>query len=234
MQSGRTSSKPEVHGNRPASRSSRRRPGRLFLEPRQLACDGAHLCRGTSKKVREMAAHETRVHVAANRARQLTAVLFVDIVDPVCSPRVYRLKRSSSAGTASDRAHLPDDCRERVGSLDDARRDRVLVGARWIHGGGGEARARAGRRLVYTMTAPEQVEFMRNAGRMTVDSMHDQVWTKRLIAGRANELDNLATLIQSRRWTAAMTSWRGCRLQRYGRNHHMPHVDLARRLRRRT
>jgi hypothetical protein len=34
---------------------------------------------------------------------------------------------------------------------------------------------------------------------MTVDSMHDQVWTERLIAGRANELDNLATLIQSRR-----------------------------------
>ena len=34
---------------------------------------------------------------------------------------------------------------------------------------------------------------------MTVDSMHDQLWTERLIAGRANELDNLATLIQSRR-----------------------------------
>jgi hypothetical protein len=34
---------------------------------------------------------------------------------------------------------------------------------------------------------------------MTVDSMHDQVWTERLLAGRGNELDNLATLIQSRR-----------------------------------
>jgi hypothetical protein len=34
---------------------------------------------------------------------------------------------------------------------------------------------------------------------MTVDSMHDQVWTERLVAGRANELDNLATLIESRR-----------------------------------
>jgi uncharacterized protein YndB with AHSA1/START domain len=33
---------------------------------------------------------------------------------------------------------------------------------------------------------------------MTVDSRHDQVWTERVIAGRANELDNLATLIQSR------------------------------------
>ena len=40
-----------------------------------------------------------------------------------------------------------------------------------------------------------------NAGvqEMTVDSMHDQVRTARLLAGRANELDNLATLIQSRR-----------------------------------
>jgi uncharacterized protein YndB with AHSA1/START domain len=34
---------------------------------------------------------------------------------------------------------------------------------------------------------------------MTVGAMHDQVWTERLLAGRANELDNLATLIQSRR-----------------------------------
>jgi len=34
---------------------------------------------------------------------------------------------------------------------------------------------------------------------MTVDSMHEQVWTERLLAGRTNELDNLATLIQSRR-----------------------------------
>jgi uncharacterized protein YndB with AHSA1/START domain len=106
--------------------------------------------------------------------------------------------------------------------------------------------------LVYTMTAtaPEQVEFMRNAGMpltttshkrfteierprrlaymslvdfvpdtppyefltvvdfdpseagvtvtMTVDSMHDQVWTERLLAGRANELDNLAVVIDGR------------------------------------
>jgi hypothetical protein len=34
---------------------------------------------------------------------------------------------------------------------------------------------------------------------MTVDSMHDRVWTERLLAGRGNELDNLAILIQSRR-----------------------------------
>jgi hypothetical protein len=34
---------------------------------------------------------------------------------------------------------------------------------------------------------------------MTVDSMHDPVWTERPLAGRGNELDNLATLIQSRR-----------------------------------
>jgi uncharacterized protein YndB with AHSA1/START domain len=34
---------------------------------------------------------------------------------------------------------------------------------------------------------------------MTVDAMHDQVWTERLLAGRANELDNLAILIESRR-----------------------------------
>lgn len=34
---------------------------------------------------------------------------------------------------------------------------------------------------------------------MTVDSMHDDVWTERLVAGRANELDNLGSLIQSRR-----------------------------------
>jgi hypothetical protein len=34
---------------------------------------------------------------------------------------------------------------------------------------------------------------------MTGDSMHDQVWTERLLAGRGNELDNLAILIQSRR-----------------------------------
>jgi uncharacterized protein YndB with AHSA1/START domain len=110
-----------------------------------------------------------------------------------------------------------------------------------------------GGELVYTMTAtaPEQVEFMRNAGlplattsrkrfteiepprrlaylslvdfvpdtppyefltvvelepadagvavTMTVDSMHDQVWTERLLAGRANELDDLGALLEGRR-----------------------------------
>jgi hypothetical protein len=35
---------------------------------------------------------------------------------------------------------------------------------------------------------------------MTVDSMHDQVWTESSSGpGRGNELDNLATLVQSRR-----------------------------------
>jgi hypothetical protein len=34
---------------------------------------------------------------------------------------------------------------------------------------------------------------------MTVDSMHDQVWTARLLAGRANELDNLAHTHPERR-----------------------------------
>lgn len=33
---------------------------------------------------------------------------------------------------------------------------------------------------------------------MTVDSMHDQVWTERLLAGRTNELDNLAAVIEGR------------------------------------
>lgn len=109
-----------------------------------------------------------------------------------------------------------------------------------------------GGELVYTMTAtaPQQIEFMRNAGlplattsrkrfseverpqrlaymslvdfvpdtppyefltlveletvaegvavTMTVDPMHDQVWTERLLAGRANELDNLARIIDGR------------------------------------
>lgn len=32
---------------------------------------------------------------------------------------------------------------------------------------------------------------------MTMDAMHDDVWTQRLIAGRANELDNLAQLLGS-------------------------------------
>ncbi|MFI7638070.1 SRPBCC domain-containing protein [Nonomuraea sp. NPDC049400] len=30
---------------------------------------------------------------------------------------------------------------------------------------------------------------------MTVDEMHDEVWTQRLVAGRTNELDNLAKVI---------------------------------------
>jgi uncharacterized protein YndB with AHSA1/START domain len=33
---------------------------------------------------------------------------------------------------------------------------------------------------------------------MTVEPMHDQVWTERLLAGRANELDNLARVIEQR------------------------------------
>jgi uncharacterized protein YndB with AHSA1/START domain len=109
---------------------------------------------------------------------------------------------------------------------------------------------RPGGALVHTMTAtaPEQIEFMRNAGMplstrsqktftevdpprrlaytsladfiplvepyefltvvelepadegvrvvMTVDEMHDEVWTERLLAGRANELDNLAAVLE--------------------------------------
>src|SRR5919201_5737097 len=31
---------------------------------------------------------------------------------------------------------------------------------------------------------------------MTVEAMHDEEWTQRLLAGRANELDNLATLVE--------------------------------------
>jgi uncharacterized protein YndB with AHSA1/START domain len=111
---------------------------------------------------------------------------------------------------------------------------------------------RPGGELVYAMTAtaPEQVEFMKNAGMpltvessktftevseptrlaynslvdfvpdkepyehltvvdltpaddrvrvaMTVEPLHDQVWTERLLAGRNNELDNLATVIAKR------------------------------------
>jgi uncharacterized protein YndB with AHSA1/START domain len=111
---------------------------------------------------------------------------------------------------------------------------------------------RPGGELVYAMTAtaPEQVEFMKNAGMplttesrktftevseptrlaynslidfvpdkepyehltvvdlapagdgvrvvMTVEPLHDHVWTDRLLAGRANELDNLATVIGQR------------------------------------
>jgi uncharacterized protein YndB with AHSA1/START domain len=108
---------------------------------------------------------------------------------------------------------------------------------------------RPGGQLVYTMTAtaPEQVEFMKNAGIplstesrktftevspptrlaylslidfvpdhepyehltvvdispagdrtqvvMTVDPMHDETWTQRILAGRNNELDNLEAAI---------------------------------------
>ena len=31
---------------------------------------------------------------------------------------------------------------------------------------------------------------------MTVDAMHDDVWTERLLAGRENELDNLAAVVE--------------------------------------
>jgi hypothetical protein len=31
---------------------------------------------------------------------------------------------------------------------------------------------------------------------MTVDTMHDDEWTQRLLAGRTNELDNLAAVIE--------------------------------------
>ena len=112
---------------------------------------------------------------------------------------------------------------------------------------------RPGGELVYTMTAtaPEQIEFMRNAGMplntqsrktlteidaprriaydslvdfvpgvepytfsttvdieptdsgaavtMTVEEMNDEEWTQRLLAGRANELDNLAKLVERHR-----------------------------------
>jgi uncharacterized protein YndB with AHSA1/START domain len=33
---------------------------------------------------------------------------------------------------------------------------------------------------------------------MTVDALHDAEWTQRLLAGRGNELDNLARLLESR------------------------------------
>ena len=112
---------------------------------------------------------------------------------------------------------------------------------------------RPGGELIYTMTAtaPEQVDFMRNAGMplsttsrktftevdrptrlayssladfipgvdpyefhtavaltpddgrmnvvMTIERMHDDVWTQRLAAGRANELDNLGKVLAARR-----------------------------------
>ncbi|MBS2536228.1 hypothetical protein KGQ20_26035 [Catenulispora sp. NF23] len=31
--------------------------------------------------------------------------------------------------------------------------------------------------------------------RMTADAMHDQEWTRRLAAGRANEMDNLGNVV---------------------------------------
>ena len=34
---------------------------------------------------------------------------------------------------------------------------------------------------------------------MTVDAMHDDEWTQRLVMGRENELDNLGRLIENRR-----------------------------------
>ncbi len=115
-----------------------------------------------------------------------------------------------------------------------------------------ELELRPGGQLVYTMTAsaPEQVEFMKNAGMplstesrktftevsaptrlaylslidfvpdhepydhltvvditpaggrtevvMTVDPMHDETWTERILAGRHNELDNLEAAIGRR------------------------------------
>ena len=30
---------------------------------------------------------------------------------------------------------------------------------------------------------------------MTVERLHDEVWTQRLVAGRENELDNLAAVV---------------------------------------
>jgi hypothetical protein len=33
---------------------------------------------------------------------------------------------------------------------------------------------------------------------MKVDRMHDEEWTQRLVEGRENELDNLATVIAAR------------------------------------
>jgi uncharacterized protein YndB with AHSA1/START domain len=34
---------------------------------------------------------------------------------------------------------------------------------------------------------------------MTIEPLHDEVWTERLVAGRSNELDNLAALLEPRR-----------------------------------
>ncbi len=33
---------------------------------------------------------------------------------------------------------------------------------------------------------------------MTMDAMHDETWTERLVTGRENELDNLAAIIARR------------------------------------
>jgi hypothetical protein len=33
---------------------------------------------------------------------------------------------------------------------------------------------------------------------MTVEPLHDAVWTERLVAGRENELDNLAAVLATR------------------------------------
>jgi hypothetical protein len=115
-----------------------------------------------------------------------------------------------------------------------------------------ELELKSGGQLIYTMTAtaPEQVEFMKNAGlplatesrktftevspparlgylslidfvpdhepyehltvvditrsgnrtkvAMTVDPMHDETWTERILAGRNNELDNLQSAVARR------------------------------------
>ena len=33
---------------------------------------------------------------------------------------------------------------------------------------------------------------------MTMDSLHDETWTQRLVMGRENELENLARVIEAR------------------------------------
>jgi hypothetical protein len=86
---------------------------------------------------------------------------------------------------------------------------RVSAFRRALHGRATLVRPARGRRRLEGEHACDDARFAvelelepTNAGvqvTMTVDSMHDQVWTARLLAGRANELDNLATLIQSRR-----------------------------------
>lgn len=79
---------------------------------------------------------------------------------------------------------------------------------------------RPGGELVYVMTAtaPEQVEFVPGTDpyeyltvvdlgpdgdgvrvHLAVADLHDPTWTERLLAGRANELDNLAQVIARRR-----------------------------------